>query len=442
MKDKLENLDVSKYINKDKLKFYFKKLYPLCRSITGKGFFDSLKILDQIEKINFLKVKTGTKVLDWVVPNEWNITDGYLVYKNKKIIDFKEHTLHIMNYSAPINRTLNYKDLIKHLFSLPNIPNAIPYVHSYYNKNWGFALTHNQFKKLDKKGKFKAVIKSTLKPGYLYYSDNVIKGKSKKEILFYTYLCHPQLANHELAGPLLWTYLYKILKKTGPHEYTYRFVCAPENIGAATFLHYNKKKVKNIVAGYIINCVGNGDIVTYKKSRDGNTLADKAALNVINSLKQKKKIVDYFPDGSDERQFCSPGFNLPIGLVMRKMFHEFKEYHNSLDNPNFINFDTIIESLKIYLQIILTLENNFYPLGRVQYGTPQLSKLKNFTLYPKMMNFQAKPRSQKNFLVLQILNLADGKKSLLDICNEKNYKLIDFLDVFKQLIKFKLIKKK
>ena len=442
MKDNLENLDVSKYVHKDKLKFYFNKLYPLCRSITGKGFLDSLKILNQIEKINFLKVKTGTKVLDWVVPNEWNITDGYLIYKNKKIIDFKKHTLHIMNYSTPINRTLNYKDLIKHLFSLPKLPSAIPYVHSYYNKNWGFALPHNQLKKLDKKGKFKAVIKSTLKPGYLHYSDNVIKGKSKKEILFFTYLCHPQLANHELAGPLLWTYLYKILKKTGPHEYTYRFVCAPENIGAATFLHYNKKKVKNIVAGYIINCVGNGDIVTYKKSRDGNTLADKAALNVINSLKQKKKVVDFFPDGSDERQFCSPGFNLPIGSVMRKMYTEFKEYHNSLDNPNFINFDTIIESLKIYLQIILTLENNFYPLGRVQYGTPQFSKIKNFTLYPKMMNFQAKPREKRNFLVLQIINLSDGKKSLLDICNEKKFKLIDFLDVYKELIKVKLIKKK
>jgi len=442
MKENLENLNVSKYVHKDKLKFYFNKLYPICRSITGKGFLDSLKILNQIEKINFSKVKTGTKVLDWVVPKEWNITDGYLIYKNKKIIDFKKHTLHIMNYSIPINRTLNYNDLIKHLFSLPKLPNAIPYVHSYYNKNWGFALPHNQLKKLDKKGKYKAVIKSTLKPGYLHYSDNIIRGKSKKEILFFTYLCHPQLANHELAGPLLWTYLYKILKKTGPHEYTYRFVCAPENVGAATFLHYNKKKVKNIVAGYIINCVGNGDIVTYKKSRDGNTLADKAALNVINSLKHKKKIVDFFPDGSDERQFCSPGFNLPIGSVMRKMYSEFKEYHNSLDNPNFINFDTIIESLKIYLQIILTLENNFYPLGRVQYGTPQFSKINNFTLYPKMMNFQAKPRENKNFLVLQIINLADGKKSLLDICNEKNYKLIDFLDVFKELIKVKLIKKK
>lgn len=440
MQTKLHNLNISKFVDEKKLKFFFNKLYPICRSITGKGFVKSLKILNEIEKINFIKVKTGTKVLDWVVPKEWNIEDGYILYKNKKIVDFKKHSLHVLNYSDKVDKFCNYKELNKHLYTLPKSPNAIPYVHSYYDRKWGFALKHNQFKKLNKNGNYRVVIKSSFKNGNLTYSNNLIKGKTKKEILFYTYLCHPQMANHELGGPLLWTYLYKILKKTGPHKYSYRFVCCPENIGAAAFLAQNRKILKNIEAGYIINCVGNGKIVTYKKSRDGNTLADQAALNVINFLKYKKKIVDFFPDGSDERQFCSPGFNLPIGLVMRKMFGEFKEYHTSLDNPNFINFKTILESLDIYLQIVLTLENNFYPIGRVQYGTPQLARVKNFNLYPNMMNFQAIKRSDKNFLTLQILNLACGKKSLLKICNEKNYKLIDYLDVFEELLRTKLIK--
>ncbi len=436
-----KNLNISKIVNEKKLNYFFSKLYPICRSITGKGFLDSLRILNEIEKINFKKVKSGTKVLDWTIPKEWNIEDGFLIYKKKKIIDFKKHNLHVMNYSEPVNKVLEFNELKNHLFTLPKIPNAIPYVHSYYNKNWGFSLSYNQFKKMNKKGKYKAVIKSNFKNGNLFYSNNLIKGKSKKEIFFYTYLCHPQLANHELGGPLLWSYLYKILKLTGPHKYSYRFICCPENIGAATYLHQNRKKLKNIVAGYIINCVGNGKIVTYKKSKIGNSLADKAALNVINSLKFKKKIVDFFPDGSDERQFCSPGFNLPVGLVMRKMYGEFKEYHNSLDNPKFINFKTILESLNIYLQIILTLENNFTPYARVQFGTPQLSKIKNFSLYPNTMNFQAKKKTAINHLLLQILNLADGSKSLLDICNEKKYKLIDFLDVYDEMLKTKLIKK-
>ena len=167
-------------------------------------------------KNKFYKVKTGTKVLDWIVPKEWNIEDGYILFNNKKIVDFKNHSLHVINYSDKVDKVCNYNELKKHLYTLPKIPNAIPYVHSYYDRKWGFALKHNQFKKLNKKGSYRVVIKSSFKNGNLVYSNNLIKGKTKKEILFYTYLCHPQLANHELGGPLLWTYLYKILKKTGP----------------------------------------------------------------------------------------------------------------------------------------------------------------------------------------------------------------------------------
>ena len=248
------------------------------------------------------------------------------------------------------------------------------------------------------------------------------------------------MANHELSGPLLWIYLLKIIKETGPHNYSYRFVLCPENIGAAVFLHFNKKNIKNIKAGYIINCVGNGKIITLKKSRDGNSLADKAALNVINFIKNPKKIIDFFPDGSDERQFCSPGFNMPIALIMRKMYGSFKEYHTSLDNEKFINFKTIIDTFKIYYQVLLTLENNFLPKAKIQYGTPQLSKSK-INLYPKEMNFKRKPKNNRIKLMLEILNLADGKISLLDICNNKKFKLIDYLELYDDLINSGYIKK-
>ena len=437
----IENLNFKSFVDEKKLLFYFKQLFPICRSITGKGFTDSLNILSKIEKLNIKKVKSGTKVLDWTVPDVWNIEDAYLLKGKKKIIDFKKHNLHVLNYSTPINKTLSFNELKKHLYTIPKIPNAIPYVHSYYKRNWGFALKHKQFLRMNKKAKYKAVIKSNIKPGYLHYSDNIIKGKSKKEILIYTYMCHPQMANHELSGPLLWTFLFKILKDTAPHNYTYRFVLCPENIGAATFLHFNKRRIKNIKAGYIINCVGNGNIVTLKKSRKGNTLADKAAINVLKYLKKPVKIINFFPDGSDERQFCSPGFDMPVALVMRKMFGTYKEYHNSLDDEKFINFKTIIESLKIYYNLLLTIENNFIPLAKIKFGTPQLSK-SSINIYPSIMNNVNFPPPKSRKFLLQVLNLAEGKKDLLDISLEKNFYLLDHLQVIKKLLKSKYITKK
>ena len=436
----IENINVDKFIKNLNLQKIFKKLFPICRSITGKGFEESLDILSSVSKLNKKKVKTGTKVLDWIVPEEWNIKDAYVKSNNKKIIDFKKHNLHVVNYSTNVDKVLSYKELIKHLHYLPNIPNAIPYVHSYYKKYWGFCLKYNEFKKLNKKGKFKVKIDSNFKKGNLIYSDNLIPGKSKKEILIYTYLCHPQMANHELSGPLAWLALYDIIKKTKPHNYSYRFVICPENIGAATFLHKNKNNIKNIKAGYILNCLGHGKIITFKKSRQGNSLADRAAINVIKHSKYPYKILDFFPEGSDERQFCSPGFNMPISLLMRKMFRTFKEYHTSLDNEKFINFSTIEESIKIHYEVLLTLENNFVPKAKILYGTPQLSRSK-INLYPDLMISKGPKKSDEIRLLLEILNLAEGKLDLIDICEKKNFKLINFFNLYKKIIKSGYIKK-
>ena len=439
---------VEKFINEKSLKKYFDRLYPICRSILGKGFRDSLEIIGEIVDLNKKKVKSGTNVLDWTVPDEWNINDGYIITPSgKKIAKFKDHTLHIVNYSTPINKKINLEELKKHLHTLPSQPKAIPYVTSYYKRNWGFCLSYDEYKNLEE-GTYTVFIDSRIEPGYLVYSDTLIPGKSKKEILISSYLCHPQMANHELSGPLVWASLYKILKSTGPHKYSYRFLMCPENIGAAAFLHYSKKKVNKIIAGYIINCVGYGEKFTYKKSRKGNSLSDQAALNVLNNLNVPFEVVDFFPDGSDERQFCSPGFDLPIGLLMRNMYGrqdgtpmDFPEYHTSLDNPDLISFKTMMESIKVYCEILLTIENNFLPIGKIQYGTPQLSK-SPIKLYGDIMNFRINEKNDRTKVMLEILNLSDGKLDLLSMANRKKFKLIDHLDCINDLLKSKYIKPK
>lgn len=436
-----KNIKIEDYVSTDLLKQYINKLYPINRSILGKGFRDSLKIIGELVDLNIKSVKSGTKVLDWIVPDEWNINDGYIITPTgKKIASLKKHNLNVVNYSTPINKTVNLSELKKHLHTLPALPNAIPYVTSYYKRTWGFCLPHKEFKKL-KKGNYKVFINSSIKPGKLLYSDYLIRGKSKKEILISTYLCHSQMANHELSGPLVWSILYKILKATGPHNFSYRFLICPENIGSAAFLHYSKKKVKNIFAGYIINCVGNGKIYSYKKSRIGNSISDQAVENVILNSNKKYKFFDFNSDGSDERQFCSPGFNLPIGLLMRNMFGKFKEYHTSLDDKNFISYKTMIESIKTYLEVLLTIESNFTPIGKIQFGTPQLSRSK-YNLYPEIMDFRVKSKSEKTSLMLEILNLSDGKLNLLEIANQKKFKLIDCQDLIETLIKSKYLRKK
>lgn len=433
---------IDKFAKKKDIKKLFKSLFPICRSITGKGFDDSLSLLEKYIDLNIFKFKTGKKVLDWTIPKVWNIKDAYILTPdNKKIADFKKSNLHIVNYSIPTRKSLSLTEIKKKISTLPKMPNAIPYVTTYYNRDWGFCMKHNDLVKL-KSGNYKAYIESSLKSGFLKYSDTKIKGKIRDEILFSTYLCHPSMANHELSGPIMISLLYKIIKNSGPYKFTYRFLICPENIGAAAFLHKNKKTIKKTVkAGYVINCVGYGKEINYKKSRQGNSLADKAALNIISHSKKKYFVQDFAPWGSDEKQFCSPGFNLPIGLIMRKKYDGFKEYHTSLDNEKLISFNTIIESLKLYLDTICTIENNFTPIATIQYGTPQLSKSK-IDLYRKKMNWKEKGMESETKVMLEILNFSDGKRDLIDIANSRNFKLIDYLEVINKLLKAGYLKKK
>ncbi len=450
-----KGLNLINKITTKELEKYFDRLFKIPRSITGKGFTDSLNILGELIDLNLIKVKSNTNVLNWTIPDEWNVKDAYVINPDgKKIMDFKKNNLHLVGYSKPINKVISLENLKKKIYTLKKMPNAIPYVTSYYKRDWGFCIEYNKFKKL-KKGDYKVVIKSSFnKNGHLVYNDTILPGKSKKQILLTSYLCHPQMANNELSGPLLLSYLYKILKLTGPHKYSYRFLIGPENIGAATFLSKNKKNIKkNTFAGYVINCVAHGKKFTLKKSRQSESISDRAALNVLlNSDFKNIDIVDFFPDGSDERQFCSPGFNLPMALIMRNMYHNFNgkkntnnkdypEYHTSLDNKNIFSFKTLLETLKVYYEVLMTIENNFIPKAKILYGTPQLSKSK-ISLYPQIMNFRNNEKTKTTRLILEILNLAEGKIDLIDICNKKNFKLIDYLDTFEKLKKAGYIKEK
>jgi len=342
-----------------------KKLFPINRSITGKGFRKSLRIIQEyVPNLKIKSIKSGERCFDWTVPKEWDVKDAYIEEypTGKKIVDFKDNNLHLVSYSIPVEGIFSFEELEKHLHYRKDLPDAIPYVTSYYKEYWGFCLTYNQFKTLDKSKKYKVVIKSKLFEGKLNYGEVILKGKSKKEIFFSTYLCHPSMANNELSGPALATFLIKYLQEKENRKYTYRFIFIPETIGSICYLSKNLKKMKkNIIAGFVLTCVGDEGKFSYIPSRYGDTLADKVALNILNHHTNGFKKYSYLDRGSDERQYCSPGIDLPVCSVMKSKYGEYKEYHTSLDNLDFVSAKGLEESFNIYTKIIEVLENNnFY----------------------------------------------------------------------------------
>lgn len=386
-----------------------RKLYPICRSITGNGVRQTLNIIKKQIPIKINNIKSGTKVFDWVIPKEWNIKNAYIKdSQGKKIIDYKKSNLHILNYSIPVNKKISFQQLKKHLFTLPEYPDWIPYLTSYYKENWGFCISHNQYKKL-KNDVYQAVIDSSLKDGFLTYGELYLAGEQKEEVLFTCYVCHPSLCNDNLSGIVLLTYLAKQLLKV-KHQYSYRFLFIPETIGAITWLSRNKKLIKYIKHGLVATCVGDVGCLTYKKTRDGNHIIDKVVEKVLLDSGKKYNIVDFFPYGSDERQFCSPGFNLPIGSLMRTLYGKFPEYHTSADNLSFISASKLKDSLEKYKEIIYVLENNKRYLNVNPQCEPQLGKR---GLY-RMLGSQ-KSDDLNEIAMLWILNMSDGHNTLLDI---------------------------
>ncbi|RME18198.1 MAG: DUF4910 domain-containing protein [Bacteroidetes bacterium] len=395
-------------INEKIIEEYFDRLFPICRSITGNGVRDTLKIISEIIPLNIYEIPSGTDIFDWTIPKEWNINDAYIITPDgQKIGNFKEHNLHVVNYSTPIHKKISFDELKQHLHTLPHKPNAIPYVTSYYKENWGFCLTYDEYKQLPQKGEYEVLIDSSLTNGHLTYADCVLQGETQNEVLISTYICHPSMANNELSGPLVAMFLYQKLAQLTKRKYTYRFVFAPETIGALVYLHKNGEHLKkHCKAGYILTCVGDRGIFHYKQSKYGNTLADKAALHTLKHSKKLFRVLPFYPGGSDERQYCSPAFNLPVGSLMRTPYREYPEYHTSLDNKNFISFKALKESVEMYFQIMMTLEDNEKYINLQPYGEPQLSK----------RGLYIGDLSRDDIMqIMYILQYSDGNNDLMDI---------------------------
>lgn len=441
------------------------ELFPICRSITGNGVRQTLEIIKKHFPLDMFEVPSGTKVYDWVIPKEWNIYDAYIINPNgEKIVDFKKSNLHVVNYSTPINQKISLSELKKHIHTIPEKPDLIPYVTSYYSENWGFCISHNQFLTL-KEGKYHVVINSKLNNGNLTYGEYLIPGKSDNEIVLSCYICHPSMCNDNLSGIVLLTMLAKYLQNFKNH-YSIRFLFVPETIGAITWLHINETNVSKIKHGLIATCLGDSGNFTYKRSRKGNEEIDIVVENVLKKSGSQFRIMDFFPWGSDERQFCSPGFNLPMGSLFRSIYgsNEFPEYHTSGDNLNFMSEKSLAQSFTMYLSILFELENNFNSKNSKSNITKNLkiqtlgetsNSDRYLNLNPKcepqlgkrgiyhQMGGQESTMKQRGmeFAVFWILNLSDGNYTIQDISRKSGISSENLQKSIEILINSKLLKK-
>ncbi len=424
---------------KAKIEHYFDKLFPINRSLTGNGNRETLKILSEIIDLAITEVPSGTPCFDWTVPAEWNVKEAWIKDSNgNKIIDFSKNNLHLLGYSEPFHGKISFKELKPHLYTLPDQPDLIPYLTSYYKRRWGFCLTHNQFLQLDQNETYEVFIDSSLDTnGSMTIGEAIIKGKTEEEILFSTNICHPSLANNELSGSLVSAFIYNKLKEQKELKYTYRFLFIPETIGSIYTLSVKGEHWrKNLKAGFVITCVGDNNKFTYKRSRMGNSLPDRVVETILKQTEEAYNIIDFFPSGSDERQYCSPGFNLPVGALMRTMYGQYPEYHTSGDNKEYISFEAMEKSVLKYLEIIELIEKNEKYINTMPYGEPQLGKR---GLYPTLGS------QKKNYgfvikIIRWILNMADGENDLITISEKSKIDIKDLLPVINKLIEKGILK--
>ena len=411
-----------------------REIFPICRSITGNGVRQTLKKIQSILPIEIHEVPSNTKVFDWTIPKEWNIHDAFVKDpKGEKIIDFNNSNLHVVSYSIPIHKKMSLQELKSHIHTLPKMPDVIPYLTSYYNEDWGFCMTHNDFIKLEE-GEYEIMIDSTLENGSLTYGEFLKIGEVEDEFLISCYICHPSMCNDNLSGPVLATILGKYLKEIKT-KFSYRFLFIPETIGAITWLSKNEKSIHKIKNGLIATCLGDSGIMTYKKTRNGDNEIDRISKYVLENSKQEFNIIDFLPIGSDERQFCSPAFNLPVGSLMRTMHGKFPEYHTSADNLDFVKAENLEDALIKYSGIIFILENNKKYINLNPKCEPQLGKR---GLYRQLGS--QKNSEEKELAMFWILNQSDGKNSLLDIAIKSKLDFYLIKQVSDELLEHDLLK--
>lgn len=385
------------------------RLYPICRSITGDGVRESLRILQEELPLEIFEVPSGKQVFDWTVPKEWNIKEAWVKDpQGNKVIDFAEHNLHILNYSTPLHQKMDLEELKKHLYSLPDQAELIPYRTSYYREQWGFCMRHKDLEQLEA-GEYEVYIDSSLEAGSLTYGELFIPGKSEEEVIFSAHICHPSLANDNLAGIAVLSELAKALLKAENH-YSYRFLFIPGTIGSITWLAENEDRIPQIKHGLVASLLGDPGNFTYKRSRRGNAEIDQIVEYVLEQSGKEHTVIDFFPYGYDERQFCSPAFNLAVGNFTRTQFGQYPEYHTSGDNLELVRPEYIEESLEMYKQVVEILEANKTYINLSPKCEPQLGKR---GLYDAIGGNSDSKALQ--MAMLWVLNLADGEYSLLDM---------------------------
>jgi len=388
------------------------ELYPICRSITGNGVRETLTQIKTVIPLEVKEVPSGTPVFDWQVPKEWNIEDAWV--KNSegtKIIDFKKSNLHVLNYSIPIRKKTDLNELREHLFTIPDHPDWIPYRTSYYQENWGFCIRHGQLSEL-KDDSYDVFIDSSLTNGSLSFGEFYLKGESSDEVLISTHICHPSLCNDNLSGIVLSAFLGRQLSKVSL-RYSYRFLFIPGTIGSITWLCLNQKSASNIKHGLVVACVGDSGNFTYKKTRPGSAEIDKVVIHALKNSAKDFNVIDFFPYGYDERQYCSPGFNLPVGCLMRTPHGEYPEYHTSADNLEFVKPENLGASLALYLDVLNILEHNKKYMNQNPMCEPQLGRR---GLYQHIGGHADSKKFQ--LALLWTLNLSDGRNSLLEISEQ------------------------
>ncbi len=409
------------------------RLYPLCRSLTGAGVRDTFAILREIAPIQLQEIPSGTKAFDWVVPPEWTVRDAYIADDSGEcIVDFKKHNLHLVGYSEPFEGTLSLAELQPHLHSLPEQPDVIPYVTSYYARRWGFCLPDRQRQQLTEQT-YRVKVDTKLGPGSMTIGDLVIPGTSQEEILISTYICHPSMANNELSGPVLAATLAHELISRPHHYYTYRFVWVPETIGAIVYLSRHLDKLKaHVKAGYVITCVGDPGPFSYLQTRLGGTLVDKITAHVLQHLAGDYRSYSWLDRGSDERHYCWPGVDLPVGSLMRTKYGEYPEYHTSADDLSFVTPEALAGSYQMYLRCFEALEaNRCYRCKTL--GEPQLGR---YGLYPTLSTRESGLAARQ---LVDLLAYSDGHHDLLAIADKLGKPIWELQSSVQKLMKAGLL---
>ena len=414
-----------------------KDMFPIARSITGLGVRKTLAYLGNLlPNLTVHEVPSGTQAFDWTVPDEWTIRDAYIADEaGNRVIDFKQHNLHVVGYSEPVDVWLDRDELDKHLYSLAEQPNAIPYITSYYARRWGFCLTHTQREALPL-GRYHAVVDSDLKPGVLNYGELILPGREDKEVLLSTYICHPSMANNELSGPVVTTALAQWLASVEDRRYTYRIVFIPETIGSIVYLSQNLEHLKkNVIAGFNITCIGDECCYSFMPSRRGDSLSDQVAMHVLKNIDPGYKRYSWLDRGSDERQYCAPEVNLPIATITRSMYGKYPEYHTSLDDLNLVTPAGLEGGYTALRRAIESIEENVY-LKVTVFGEPQLGKR---GLYPTL---STKTSIDQVMAMMNLISYCDGSLSLLEIANLINEPIWELVPIVKKLVAHSLLEKK